>query len=1291
MTVTEGNASTLDATFTVTLDAPSGLVVSVQYATANGTATEGTDYTTTSGTLTFNPGGALTQTISVPVIGDLLDEADETFTLTLSNPISVAISDGQGAGTITDNDDPPAVSINDVTVTESNTGTVNAAFTVTLSASSGQIVSVQYGTSNGTATAGSDYTATSGTLTFNPGGALTQIVTVPVIGDLLDEINETFTLTLSNPSNTTISDEQGVGTITDNDNPPTVSINDVTAPEGNTGTVNATFTVTLSASSGQIVSVQYATTDSTATAGDDYTATSGTLTFNPGGALTQTITVPVIGDLLDEINETFTLTLSNPSNATISDGQGVGTITDNDNPPTVSIDDVTATEGNTGTVNATFTVTLSAPSGQIISVQYATANGTALAPGDYTTTSGTLTFNPGGALTQTITVPVIGDLLDETDETFTLTLSNPSNATISDGQAVGTITDDDDPPTVSINDVTVTEGNTGTLNATFTITLSAPSGLVVSVQYATANGTATTANNDYVAAAGTLTFTTGVTQRTVSVSVRGDTVFETNETFFVNLSNPTNVVISDGQSQGTITNDDAAPVLAVNSPAVAENAGSGQFTVTLTPASGTTVTVQYAIADGTAASPDDYTATMTGTLTFNPGVTSRTVPFTLVDDTVWEGNETFTVTLSDPTGGATLGTTAGTATIIENEAAPALAVNSPTVAENAGSGQFTVTLAPVSVTAITVQYAITNGTATSPGDYSAMMTGTLTFDPGVTSQPIPFTVVDDVIWEGNETFTVTLSGPTPGITLGTAVGTSTITDNESTPALSVNSLSAAENTGSGQFTVTLTPASATTITVHYTITNGTATSPADYTATMTGTLTFNPGVISRPVPFTLVDDTVWEGNETFTITLNTPTGGAVLGTSTGTMTILENEPAPALALNSPTVFENAGNGQFTVSLIPASAVTVTVQYAITNGTATSPNDYAATMTGTLTFNPGVTSRPIPFTVVDDVIWEGSESFTVTLSSPTPPGATLGTAVGTATITDNESTPSLSVNSLTTAEDAGSGQFTVTLVPVSATVITVQYMIADGTAISPDDYSAALTGILTFNPGVSSQPIPFALVDDTEWESNETFAVSLNGPTGGAILGTTNGTVTITDSDVPTLIAPANGILTSDNSPTFLWNAVVGGVSYRLQVDDQANFGSTAIDITVSPTTHTPVTPLADNVTYYWRVQAISWRLSQRVERGVVLQSRCRTAACAAVEPAERSHQHAGPDAHLQLGSGQRRSGLPGSGLNRSGVRQATLIDATVTTRPTPRRNCLTACTTGGCGRGTPPGAGAIGV
>lgn len=223
---------------------------------------------------------------------------------------------------------PPSLQIGDVTVTEGNTGAVAAVFTVTLSAAGAQTITVVCATGNGTATDGSDFQFVGGTLTFAP-GETSKTLTVPVNGDRLGEVDETFVVNLSSPTNATIADSQGVGAITDDE--PRVSINDVTRAEGpKNHTTLFTFTVSLSAAYDQPVTMSFRTVNGTANSGDDYVAQSGTLTFAPGET-SKTITIVVKGDRKREANETFYLDLFGMSgNALFTKSRGIGMILNDD-------------------------------------------------------------------------------------------------------------------------------------------------------------------------------------------------------------------------------------------------------------------------------------------------------------------------------------------------------------------------------------------------------------------------------------------------------------------------------------------------------------------------------------------------------------------------------------------------------------------------------------------------------------------------------------------------------------------------------------------------------------------------------------------------------------------------------------------------------------------------------------------------------------------------------------------------------------------------------------------------
>ncbi len=468
--------------FTVTLTPASGKRVVVDYATENRSANSA-DFNARSGSGDPNdtpppssPGlvfaaGETSKTVDVPIRGDNVAEPDERFAFNLlSTPVNAALGDSQAFGLIQNDDGGsfPTVSIgNAATTSEATTGTPNSAsFTITVNRPDLNIANVQvfYATADGhengpgagaSAVAGSDYVAATGSATINfP--QTTAMVTVPFVNNGQNEPDEFFQLQLTDAGNASIIDAIGLAKITDDDPAPTISIADKTVTEGTSPTATAsTMTVTLSAASGQTVTVGYSTpqpNSGTATATDDYSSVSGTLTFVPGDT-SETFDIPVIADAIDEADETVAATLSGTN---INDGAAVLTITDDDSPPTVSIGSAPVTEGSSANTTATLPVSLSSPSGKTITVNVATADGTAAAPGDYTAKAQTLTFDPGDTA-EDFQVTVIADTLDEANETFTAAISAPTNATLgSPATGTATILDDDDAPTTSTTTTTTT-------------------------------------------------------------------------------------------------------------------------------------------------------------------------------------------------------------------------------------------------------------------------------------------------------------------------------------------------------------------------------------------------------------------------------------------------------------------------------------------------------------------------------------------------------------------------------------------------------------------------------------------------------------------------------------------------------------------------------------------------------------------------------------------------------------------------------------------------------------------
>jgi uncharacterized repeat protein (TIGR01451 family) len=361
-----------------------------------------------------------------------------------------------------------------------------------------------------------------------------------------------------------------------------------------------------------VATVDYATTNLTATAGSDYTATAGRLVFADGETL-KTITVPIIEDTVVEGDEVFQLRLFNPTNAVLVNNAVPVTIFDNDTgfrfaSATYSVGEAAG--------NVTLTVVRTNPNTGFVLVAYTTTNDTAMAGEDYTSASGLLTFTNGEAV-KTITVPIINDTLVEGDETFFVTLLNPSGGAqlLSPSTAVVTIQDNDAGLRFSSANYSVSESG---VQATITVLRSVITNTAVSVNYSTADGSAT-AGSDYVPAAGTLSFGPGEVSKTFTVQIIDDTVIEGDETVLLRLTNPT--------GEASLLNPNAAVLtLLDNDGSLIEPAGSalinesGPVNGALDP--GETVSLWFALRNVVGAPTTNLVATLLAT----NGVTAPSGP-----------------------------------------------------------------------------------------------------------------------------------------------------------------------------------------------------------------------------------------------------------------------------------------------------------------------------------------------------------------------------------------------------------------------------------------------------------------------------------------------------------------------------------------------------------------------------------------------------------------------------------------------------------------------------------------
>ncbi|WP_203225088.1 putative Ig domain-containing protein [Xanthomonas phaseoli] len=801
-------------------------------------------------------------------------------------------------------------------------------YTVTLSQTNSSPTTVNL-TRSGTATSGTDYTGTVSSVVV-PANATSVSFSITPVADTTVEPDETAIFSVASGTDYSVGNPSSATATIVNDDFPVATITVSPASVYEDGAPNLVYTVALSQPSPSALSIGF-NVGGTATNGTDYATINSPLVI-AAGQTSGTITVNPTPDTTVEPDETVVISLNAGSGYTVgSPNSATGTIL-NDDLPGLSINDVSVNEGNAGTTNATFTVSLSAPAGAGgVSFDLATADGTATAGVDYAASSLTRTI-PAGSSSATFTVLVNGDTLAEPDETFFVNVSNVTGATVSDGQGLGTIVNDDAQPALSIDDVSVNEGNSGTTTATFTVSLSAASGQTVTVNYATADGTAT-AGSDYVARSGTLSFAPGVTAQGVAVTVNGDTAVEPNETFSVGLSGASNATIARATGTGTILNDDAVVTV---SPASLPAATAGTaYSQTLT-ASGGTPGYSFVISAGTL--PAGMTLNAAGVLSGTPTAS---------------GSFNFTVTATD-SGVPTSGSRAYTLTVAgANVTLPATTLPAGTAGQAYSSA-----ITPATGGIAPYSYALTAG-ALPAGITLNSSSGTLS---GTTTSV------------GSFNFSVTATDSTSGTP---SQGTRGYTLNIAAPTIALAPATVPTATRGSAYSQTLT-ASGGTAAYTYAITSGAL--PAGITLASNGTLS-GTATLEGTFNFTVqaTDANSFTGTQAYSLTVAGP--NLVLPASTLPAGTAGQAYAAAVAPAT------GGTAPYSYAVTAGALPGGVVLDAATGGLSGTP-----TVSGTFTFTLTVTdSTPSPAAQASRSYALTVNAATLVLGQPTLPAAVRGSA------------------------------------------------------------------------------------------------------------------------------------------------------------------------------------------------------------------------------------------------------------------------------------------------------------
>jgi hypothetical protein len=1083
-----------------------GAAATINFNTAGGTATAGSDYTALTQTLSF-AAGEMSKTVQVAIADDSVLEVNETVVGSISAASAGTIAVSTASATINDNEQSVWSVAAATTVVDEYGGFL--IYTVSRTGA-GAAATINFNTAGGTATAGSDYTAVAQTLSF-AAGEMSKSVFVPVLQDSEVELGETVVGVIEAASVGTIDTASANATIRSNDES-LWSIAEATS-EVDEGAGFVTYEVSRTGSTAA-ATIEFNTAGGTATAGSDYTAVTQILSF-AAGETSKIVRVSIADDGVAEGNETVVAAIANPSTGALLVGSNhFATVTINDNDQSVwSVAAATAVVDE-GAGFITYTVSRTG-AGAAATINFNTAGGTATAGSDYTALTQTLSF-AAGEMSKTVQVAITDDSVLEVNQTVVGSISAASAGTIAVSTASATINDNEQSVWSVAAATTAVDEGAGFI--TYTVSRTG-AGAAATINFNTAGGTAT-AGSDYTAVTQTLSFAAGEMSKTVLVAITDDNLAEPNETVLGSIVGASVGSIDVGSVSTTIRdNEQSIWSLATSTSTVNESAGFIAYTVTRT-GSTAAATIDFSTASGTATGGSDYTAG-TQTLSFAAGEMLKTVFVSITDDSLAEANETLAAVITNASSG-TIITPSGTSgtgnslgqttvrvanvTIIDNDQSLwSVAASTASADEGAGFISYTVSRTGAGAAA-TIQFNTAGGTATAGIDYTALAQ-TLSFAVGEMSKTVLVAVTDDGLPESDETIGAVISNASEG-SIVTANINATVLDND-LMAWTVSSTSeASESAGKVAFVVSRNLGGTQETIRVATMNSNEAILGLDYTA-LDQVLTFAVGEVTKTVYVDLLPNTV-DGNRTILVGVDQQSQGLITGSGVATTLVVDDDASFWYYSNGGDVDEGAGSVVYLVSRTGASDA-ATIRFQALPGTATAGSDFTA-MDQILSFAAGEMSKMVTIAIADDALAEGNESLFVVLTDPSLGTVSRGlTNRQPSNIIDNDLMQWSLANTGTIGEGAGYVVFTVTRSGDISSQQTIDFSTGGGTATAGADYTA-LAQTLTFAAGEITKTVMVAVTDDGLGEGSETVGASIsNASLGSIVTGTSS--VSVTDNDV----------------------------------------------------------------------------------------------------------------------------------------------------------------------------------
>ena len=1208
----EGDAGSSPFTFTVTrtgdLDRTDTATWQVLGGAPDATGSDFVGGALPSGTISFAP-GETSKVISLLVAGDKLIEPDEKFGVKISaaSP-SIIVSQSTAIGTIINDDDYShlAITATDAHHAEGDAGSSPFTFTVTRTGDLDRTDTATWQVLGGAPDAtGSDFVGgvlPSGTISFAP-GETSKVITILVAGDFKIEGDEKFGVKISASSSSVIvTQSTAIGTIVNDDTPSYLAIASTSAhkAEGDSGSTPFTFTVTRTGDLDRTDTAAWKVLGGApgATAGDfaGGVLPSGVVSFAPGET-SQVITVLVAGDTKFEQDEGFGVLLSAPSTGVvISVSTAVGAILNDDVATYVGFDAgvvLSKKEGTGGATPFSFTVHRSGGLGGTDTVDWAVGNAPphSVNGNDFVggvLPSGTVSFAPGETA-KVITVLVVGDFAIETDENFAVSLSNPSpGVNLTSSLASGIVLNDDAKSQIGFTPGQILEkpeGTGGTTPFTFTLQRTGDTDRTDSASWQVTIGSPNSANAaDFaggVLPSGTVTFAPGQTTQTLTVQIAADFIVETTETFGVLLSNPSvSVDLVFVSAFGLIDNDDIQTNVYFTQGIVTQAEGSGGttpflFTVNRSGDNNRTDTVDWAMSNGgqNAADAADFKggALPSGTVTFLPGQTTQTIAIDVNGDYAVEPDENFTLLLSNPSPGVQLSFIVASGVIVNDDVQTQIYFTQGIVTHNEGNAgttpyTFTVNRSGDNHRTDTVDWTMSNGgqNAADAADFpgGVFPSGTVTFQPGQTTQTITVDVAGDIFQEQDENFTLLLSNPSAGVSLYFIVASGIILNDDAQTSIQFTypqPVLAEGNSGATPFTFNLARHGDIdrTDTADWHVAAGDPNNPTDASAQdfvggvlPSGTVTFAPGQTTQAITVQVAGDTGIEQDENFFVTLTNPSVGVQLELFSSFGTILNDDKPSVLAITATDAQKPEGDAgptpfTFTVSRTGDLAGASAASWQVTSGGLNSADaaDFVGGVlpTGIVYFAPGQASQTITVAVNGDIAVEQDESFLVNIFAPSV-GTTISQFLAPGVILNDDRPATISIAALRARQpegDAGSTPFTFTVSRTgeTGTAVSVDWSVAGAAVNGADggDFTGGALpgGTIKFASGQVSQVLTVDVSGDLVAEADEGFTVTLSQPSDGAAIGAGTAAALILNDDQGRIAPSALTLGLDDAAPSFL--------------------------------------------------------------------------------------------------------------------------------------------------------------